>query len=53
MEEVVEEESVFDRYTRMSRHQKLGLLMIALGPEASATLLKRFNSQDAEASVRK
>ena len=22
MEEVVEEESVFDRYTRMSRHQK-------------------------------
>ncbi|MBT7650527.1 MAG: flagellar motor switch protein FliG [Opitutae bacterium] len=48
MEEVAEEESVFDRYTRMSRHQKLGLLMIALGPEASATLLKRFNSQDAE-----
>ena len=25
MEEVVEEESVFERYSRMSRHQKLAL----------------------------
>ena len=48
MEEVVEEESVFERYSRMSRHQKLALLMIALGPEASATLLKRFNAKDSE-----
>jgi flagellar motor switch protein FliG len=46
MEEVTEEDSVYDRYNRMSRHQKLGLLMIALGPEASATLLKRFDSKD-------
>ena len=48
MEEVAEEDSVYDRYNRMSRHQKLGLLMIALGPEASATLLKRFDSKDSE-----
>lgn len=48
MEEVVEEESVLERYSRMSRHQKLALLMIALGPEASATLLKRFNAKDSE-----
>jgi len=48
MEEVTEEDSVHDRYTRMSRHQKLGLLMIALGPEASATLLKRFDAKDTE-----
>ena len=48
MEEVAEEDSVYDRYNRMSRHQKLGLLMIALGPEASATLLKRFDAKDTE-----
>ena len=32
----------------MSRPQKLALLMISLGPDASATLLKRFDSKDAE-----
>jgi len=37
MEEVAEEEEgAFDRYSRMSRHQKLALLMISLGPQASA-----------------
>ena len=35
-----EEESVADRYARLSRHEKLALLMIALGPDASSTLLK-------------
>ena len=49
MEEVAEEEeSAYDRYSRMSRHQRLALLMIALGSDASATLLKRFDSKDAE-----
>ena len=36
----------------MSRHQKLGLLMIALGPE-DATLLKRFDSKDSEGICKK
>ncbi|MEC9124237.1 MAG: flagellar motor switch protein FliG, partial [Verrucomicrobiota bacterium] len=50
MEEVAEEEEgAFDRYSRMSRHQKLALLMISLGPQASATLLKRFDTKDSEA----
>jgi hypothetical protein len=49
MEEVQpEEESPYDRYSRMSRPQKLALLMISLGPDASATLLKRFDAKDAE-----
>ena len=49
MEEVAEEEeSAYERYSRMSRHQKLALLMIALGKDASATLLKRFDVKDAE-----
>ena len=49
MEEVQpEEESPYERYSRMSRPQKLALLMIALGPDASATLLKRFDAKDAE-----
>ena len=49
MEEVAEEEeSVYDRYSRMSRHQRLALLMIALGSDASATLLKRFDVKDSE-----
>jgi len=30
MDEVEEEESVTDRYARLSRHEKLALLMIAL-----------------------
>jgi flagellar motor switch protein FliG len=46
--EVEEEESIQDRYRRMSRIQKLALLMIALGPQASATLLKRFEPKDSE-----
>ena len=49
MEEVAEEEeSVYERYSRMSRHQRLALLMIALGSDASATLLKRFDVKDSE-----
>ena len=49
MEEVQpEEESPYERYSRMSRPQKLALLMISLGPDASATLLKRFDAKDAE-----
>ena len=49
MEEVEpEEESAYERYARLSRHQKLALLMISLGPDASATLLKRFDSKDSE-----
>ena len=52
MEEVVEEE-LFERYSRMSRHQKLALLMIALEPEASATLLKRFNAKIQNLYVKK
>ena len=53
MEEVAEEEeSAYDRYSRMSRHQRLALLMIALGNDASATLLKRFDSKDAESICR-
>ena len=49
MEEVQpEEETPYERYSRMSRPQKLALLMISLGPDASATLLKRFDSKDAE-----
>ena len=43
-----EEENVRDRYERMSRIQKLALLMVALGPQASATLLKRFDAKDSE-----
>ena len=31
-----EEESVTERYTRLSRHEKLALLMIDLGPEGGA-----------------
>ena len=46
--EIEEEESIQDRYSRMSRIQKLALLMIALGPQASATLLKRFETKDSE-----
>ena len=49
MEEVEgEEESIEERYRKMSKHEKLGLLMIALGPDAASTLLKRFDSKDAE-----
>ena len=44
MEEVEEEEeSVGERYRKMSKFEKLALLMIALGPEAASTLLKRFD----------
>ena len=48
MEEVQEEESVSEKYAGMSRVEKLALLMIALGPDASSTLLKRFEAKDAE-----
>ena len=48
MEEVEEEESVVDRYAKMAKHDKLALLMIALGPDAASTLLKRFDGKDAE-----
>ena len=45
MEEVEEEESVVDRYAKMAKHDKLALLMIALGPDAASTLLKRFDGK--------
>ena len=48
MEEVEEEESIADRYKKMVKHDKLALLMIALGPDAASTLLKRFDAKDAE-----
>ncbi len=51
MEEVEEEESVGERYAKMAKHDKLALLMIALGPDAASTLLKRFDAQDAEKNV--
>ena len=53
MDEVEEEESVTDRYARLSRHEKLALLMIALGPDASSTLLKRFDQKDADSICKK
>ena len=54
MDEVEEEEeSVEDRYARLSRHEKLALLMIALGPDASSTLLKRFDQKDADSICKK
>jgi flagellar motor switch protein FliG len=53
MQDVEEEESVEDRYLKMSKHEKLGLLMIALGEDAAATLLKRFDSKDAESICKK
>ena len=53
MEEIEEEESVSERYRKMSRHEKLALLMIALGPDASSTLLKRFEAKDADSICKK
>ena len=53
MDEVEEEESVQDRYSRMSRHEKLALLMIALGPHASSTLLKGFDPKDSDSICKK
>ena len=47
-EEFEEEESVAERYAKMAKHDKLALLMIALGPDAASTLLKRFDAKDAE-----
>jgi len=44
----IEEESIQDTYNRMSRTKKLALLLISLGPQASATLLKRFDTKDSE-----
>ena len=46
--EEFQEESISEKYAAMSRVEKLALLMIALGPDASATLLKRFDPKDAE-----
>ena len=46
--EEVQEESISEKYASMSRVEKLALLMIALGPDASSTLLKRFDAKDAE-----
>ena len=37
----------------MSKIEKLALLMIALGPEAASTLLKRFDSKDSESICKK
>ena len=42
------EESPQDRYRRMSRVKRLGMLMVVLGPEAAAVLLKRFDSKQAQ-----
>ena len=49
----IEEESLEDRYQRYSRHEKLALLMIALGPQAASTLLKRFDPKDSESICKK
>ena len=48
MDTEIEEESIQDTYSRMSRTKKLALLVVALGPQASATLLKRFDTKDSE-----
>ncbi len=48
MDAEIEEESIQDTYNRMSRTKKLALLLISLGPQASATLLKRFDTKDSE-----
>ena len=53
MEEVQEEESVLERYSRMGKLDKMALLMIALGPEAASTLLKRFDAKDSESICKK
>ena len=42
MEEVEEEESVADRYAKMVKHDKLALLMIALGPNLCVCHLLLF-----------
>lgn len=42
------EESPLDRYKRMSRVKRLGMLMVVLGPETAAALLKRFDSKQAQ-----
>ena len=47
--EDVLEESLYDRYRRMSRVKRLAMLMVVLGPETSASLLKRFDSKQAQA----
>ena len=52
-EEVEEEESIAERYRKMSKFEKLALLMIALGPDAASTLLKRFDSKDSESICKK
>ena len=52
MDEVEEEESIADRYARLSRHEKLALLMIARS-DASSTLLKRFDQKDADSICKK
>ena len=49
----IEEETIEDRYARYSRHEKLALLMIALGPQAASTLLKRFEPKDSESICKK
>ena len=47
--EDVLEESLYDRYRRMSQVKRLAMLMVVLGPETSASLLKRFDSKQAQA----
>ena len=43
------EDSPSERYRRMSRVKRLSMLMVVLGPETAATLLKRFDSKQAQA----
>jgi flagellar motor switch protein FliG len=43
------EESPRDIYRRMSRVKRLGMLMVVLGPETAAVLLKRFDTKQAQA----
>ena len=53
MEEVQEEESVLERYSSMSKIEKMALLMIALGPDAASTLLKGSTQKMLKIFVRK
>ena len=47
--EDVLEESPYERYQRLSRVKRLAMLMVVLGPETSASLLKRFDSKQSQA----
>jgi len=39
-------------YTKLSRHQKLAILLITIGPEAAAEILKQFDDNEVEVLCR-